>query len=81
METTVLPGGRIEIVDPRMPDGAPATVLVTLAEGAPGRSFRENVAGYPGHRLSSSADDVEAYLREERDSWGSSGSPPHARST
>ena len=46
------------------------TVLVTLAEGQPSkRPLREVLGEYQGGRLFRTAEEVDAYLREERDSW------------
>jgi hypothetical protein len=69
IKTTVLPGSRIEITDPGLPEGREATVLITLYDEPGHRSFRENLGGYGGGRLFASAQEVESYLTEERDSW------------
>ncbi len=72
IETTVLPGHRIELSVPNLPEGSKATVLVLSSEETPPkRSFRENLSGYPGKQLFQSAEEVDAYLRAERDSWDS----------
>jgi hypothetical protein len=68
--TTVLPGHRIEIEAPELPVGAKATVLILWEEQPPRkRPLHEVLADYPGGQLFKSAEEVEAYLREERDSW------------
>jgi hypothetical protein len=68
--TTVLPGHRIEIEVPELPVGARATVLILLEEPQPPKRRLQEVLGdYPGGRLFKSAEEVDAYLREERDSW------------
>ena len=68
--TTVLPGHRIEIEAPDLPVGAQATVLILWEEQQPTkRPLREVLADYPGGRLFKSAEEVDTYLREERDSW------------
>jgi hypothetical protein len=69
-KTTVLPGGRIELVVPGLPAGETATVLV-VADARDGRKRRlsEILGGYAGGRLFNTAEDVDAYLKAERDSW------------
>jgi hypothetical protein len=68
--TTVLPGHRIEIHNPDLPVGRAATVLILVDENEPPkRTLREVLGDYRGGQLFRSAEEVEAYLREERDSW------------
>jgi hypothetical protein len=67
--TTVLPGHRIEIEAPELPVGAKATVLILWEEQPPKRPLDEVLGDYPGGRLFQSAEEVDAYLREERNSW------------
>jgi hypothetical protein len=69
--TTVLPGHRIEIQAPELPEGHVATVVVQVEEEGPTprRRLSEVLAGYPGGQLFRSAEEVDAYLREERESW------------
>ncbi len=70
VQTTVLPGHRIEIESPELPEGAAATVLIVLnGQEGPKRPFWEVVGAYPGGELFRTAEEVDAYLREERDSW------------
>ena len=70
VRTKVLPGNRIEIAAPELPEGRAATVFVVLdeAEGAK-RPLGEVLGDYPGGQLFGSAEQVDAYLREERASW------------
>jgi hypothetical protein len=71
-QTTVLPGHRIEVSAPELPEGSSATVFVVLAETAlPKRRLSDILAGYPGGQLFRTAEEVDAYLRAERDSWDS----------
>ena len=68
--TTVLPGHRVEVSAPDLPEGQPVTVFVVLAEEAgPKRRLSEILAGYPGGQLFRTAEEVGAYLRAERDAW------------
>jgi hypothetical protein len=70
VKTTVLPGHRIAVCAPQLPEGRSATVLILLEEETiPKRPFREVLGDYAGGQLFQSAEEVEAYLRAERDSW------------
>jgi len=70
VKTTVLPGHRIEIESPELPEGQSATVLIVLnGHETPKRPFWEVIGNYAGGRLFRTAEEVDAYLREERDSW------------
>jgi len=72
IQTTILPGNRIEIQAPELPEGRSATVLV-LVDDAPSskRKLSDILAAYPGGQLFRSAAEVDAFLKEERDSWDS----------
>ena len=68
--TTGLPGHRIEIQAAELPEGRPATVLILVEdEAVPKRRLRDVLAGYQGGQSFRSAEEVEAYLRAERESW------------
>ncbi len=70
LRTVVLPGNRIEITAPDLPEGRPATVVVLLDKPpAAKRRLSDVLAGYPGGQLFRSAEEVDAYLRAERDAW------------
>jgi hypothetical protein len=72
MESTILPGHRLEISNPELPDGATVEVIVILPERPQPRrvSTLEFLATLPpGPRLFKTADDVKRYIQEERDSW------------
>jgi hypothetical protein len=72
METTVLPGHRLEITDPAFPEGAKVEVIVVLPEKpAPARrSMLEFLATLrPGPLLFKTPEEANRYLQEERDSW------------
>ena len=72
VQTTILPGHRIEIQAPELPEGRSATVLVLVEEeGQPKRRLSEVLAGYSGGQLFRSAEEVDAYLRAEREAWDS----------
>jgi hypothetical protein len=70
VRTTILPGHRIEIQAPELPEGRTATVLVFVDEvPLPKRRLSDILADYPGGQLFRSAEEVDAYLRAERESW------------
>jgi len=68
--TTILPGHRIEIESAELTEGQSATVFIVLnGPEMPKRPFWEVIGNYPGGRLFRTAEEVDAYVREERDSW------------
>jgi hypothetical protein len=71
LKTTVLSGGKIEIVDQELPAGELVDVIVLLAASPASvrRSAMDILAEAPGHRLFKTATDVEAYLQHEREAW------------
>ncbi len=72
METTILPGHRLEISDPELPEGVKVEVIVVLPEQpAPARrSMLEFLATLPpGPVLFQTPEDANRSIQEERDSW------------
>ena len=71
IKTTILPGGKIEISAPELPSGKQADVFVVIESEEPAKKRRalDILAEAPGHRLFQTAEEVDAYIREERDSW------------
>ena len=69
--TQVLPGHRIEIVAPNLPEGSVATVSIRIEDAEAGKKRRLNeiLAGYSGGRLFRSAEELDAYVQTERDAW------------
>jgi hypothetical protein len=68
--TTVLPGHRIEVQAPELPEGSQATVIITLPDEAlEKRPYREVLGDYTGGKLFKSGEEVEAYIKSERDPW------------
>jgi hypothetical protein len=72
LETTVLPGHRLDISAPELPEGARVEVIVVLPETPQPRfgsalEFLESLP--PGPRAFKTWDEYEQHLREERDSW------------
>lgn len=72
LETTVLPGHRLEISAPELPEGARVEVIVVLPAPPPPRrlsmlEFLESLP--PGPRAFPTWEEYERYLREEKDAW------------
>ncbi len=70
IRTTVLPGGRIEILHRELPVGESVDVVVTPSAISGGGSVVDILAEAPGHLVFKTAADVEAYLAEEKEAWG-----------
>lgn len=68
---TVQPGGRVEVSSPQLPAGEAVDVIVLFPQEAviARRSVTDILAEAPGHLAFQSAEEVDAYLREERDAW------------
>lgn len=64
-------GGKIEVVDAQLPVGTSVEVIVLLppANVPPRRSLIDVLADAPGHLAFQTAEEVDAYLRAERDAW------------
>jgi hypothetical protein len=72
IQTIVLPGHRIEVQMPDLPEGKSATVFIQIEEPElPKRRLDEWLKDYPAGQLFRSAEEVDAYLKAERDSWDS----------
>lgn len=68
--TIVKSDHRIEITDPALPPGNPVDVIVLLPSPvAARRSVIEVLDAAPGGLAFKTADEVDQYLGEERDSW------------
>jgi|CXWK01.1.fsa_nt_gi hypothetical protein len=72
-KTTVQPGGTIVITDPSLQSGEAVEVLILLPwkNSETYRSALDILGDVEGHRLFQTAEEVDQYLREERDSWDS----------
>jgi hypothetical protein len=72
MEATVLPGHRLEVSDPELPEGVQVEIIVVLPACPPRRpSMLDFLAGLPqGPLLFRTPEEANRYLQEERDSWG-----------
>ena len=74
MTTIVLPGRKIEVPTPELPEGESVDVVVIrksagTAAQKTGRSIFDIIAGLKGHRLFQTPKEVDRYINEERDSW------------
>jgi hypothetical protein len=67
----VLPGGKIEVTDQALPAGEVVDVIILLpaSSATARRSAVDILAEAPGHRLFKTAEDVDDYLRKEREAW------------
>jgi hypothetical protein len=73
IKATVLPGNKIEVPAPEYAVGQTVDVAVTWPESAPAkrRSALEILDSLPGGRLFKTAEEVDKYIDEERNSWDS----------
>ena len=70
MRATVQPGGRVEIVSPDLETGQTVEVVVLHESNVQkGRSIMEILNSGPERRLFQTAEEVKAYLAEEKASW------------
>jgi hypothetical protein len=71
MQTTVLPGHRVEVSAPELPEGTRVEVLIVPAATAQPcrRSALEIIESLHGHRLFQTPEDAQRHLHEERDAW------------
>ena len=71
IRTVVRPDGKIEVSAPGLVPGQRVTVSIEAENETPAeqRHVLVIVAHLPGHQLFQSAEEVDVYIREERDSW------------
>jgi hypothetical protein len=74
LETTVLPGHRLEVSAPELPDGATVEVIVLLPEKPEPRrtsmiEFLQSLPSSPSPRAFKTWEEYEQFLREEKDAW------------
>ncbi len=71
VKTVILPGGKIEISTPELIPGRRATVVVTIEDNEVVEQPHviDILKTLDGHRLYQSAEEVDTYIREERDAW------------
>ena len=81
IETTILPDGSVHVKIPGWVPGQRVRVIIALADGTEpseralpieertGPSVIDLIRTLPGHRLFQTAEEVDAYVRTERDAW------------
>lgn len=71
VKATVLPGGKMEVTDQALPSGEEVDVIILLPPTSAGvrRSALDILAEAPGQRLFKAADEVDDYLKKEREAW------------
>ena len=69
IRTTVLPGGKIEIVDQELSVGETVEVVISPVPEPTTRSAWQIISEAPGQRLFKTAKEVDNYLAEEKASW------------
>lgn len=71
VEAVVSPDGKIEISVPELAPGQHVRVSIEPEEHptAQAQHVIDIVEKLPGHRLFKTAEEVDAYIAEERDSW------------
>ena len=71
IETTVLPGNRVEFSAPELPEGAKVEVTVVIPELPKHRMSMLEFIGTlpPGPRAFDTWEEYERFLQQEKDSW------------
>ena len=69
IRTTVQPGGKVEIVNQELQEGESVDVIISPAPTPSTRSAWQIISEGPEKRLFKTAEEVKAYLAEERASW------------
>ena len=70
LRTPVQPGGRVEIVSPELEAGQTVDVVVLHESSVKGRRpIMEILNSGPERRLFQTAEEVKAYLAQEKASW------------
>ena len=69
IRATVLPGGKVEFASPELEAGQTVDVVVLHESSVKGRSIMEILNSGPERRLFQTAEEVRAYLAEEKASW------------
>lgn len=73
MQTTVLTGGKIEIIAPQIPTGENVELIILFQEPPALEKKRQSALDIlnnaPGKHVVQCAEEVERYLGKERDAW------------
>lgn len=74
-ESTVQPGGLVQIRSDDLPEGVTVKVILTVKTPQPEEARTKNIVDFIGATRGkgsfSGVEDIDAYIREERDSWDS----------
>ena len=70
-KATVLPGGKIEVIDDALHSGEEVDVIILFptSSATVRRSAADILAEAPGQRLFKTAAEVDEYIRKEREAW------------
>ena len=69
VKMTVQSGGKVEVVSPYLEAGQTVEVVALHESSVKGRSIMKILNSGPERRLFQTADEVRAYLAEEKASW------------
>ena len=71
VQTTILPGHKIEISAPNLPEGEAVEVFIVLPESSSSErhSALALLEELPGQCLFKTSEEADRYLQEERNSW------------
>ena len=69
LRAMVQPGGKVEFVSPELEAGQTVDVVVLHETSVKSRPIMEILNSGPGRRLFQTAEEVRAYLAEEKESW------------
>ena len=69
VRTTVQSGGRIEVIDQGLTEGESVDVVISPTPAPSRRPIMDILNGGPERRLFQTAEEIRAYLAEERASW------------
>ena len=64
---TIQPGGRIELLATDLPVGTTVEVIVLVSRSAAAKRYRDLIGS--GRGSFASPEDVDIFLRKERDAW------------
>lgn len=70
IETTVLPGNRVEVVAPQLPEGTAVEVTVVPKPASRRQSMLDYLRSLPpGPLVFKTPAEVDKYIQEERNAW------------
>ena len=69
MRAVVQPGGKVEFASPELEAGQTVDIVVLHESSEKGRSVIEILNSGPERRLFQTAEEVKAYLAQEKASW------------